>query len=444
MLKTGFVLAPLLMAIGGTALAQTPAWRISEVSGQVTIIENGGSRAATRGMLLAQGSTIATAAQARAVVVRGQEFVVVSPRSRLRIPQAQTSGGIVQMLTDWGTALFRIERRSTPHFGVQTPYLAAVVKGTTFTVTVGEAGASVQVTEGAVEVSTLDGGAAELVRPGMIAAVNASDRYQLNIEGDGSRAIRSERAPAPGIVSVPLPASSVPAAPTAIVINAVGEQRVPLSDSTGGLVEETVELSYALGELNDFAPDPQTGQAGGNDRLAGDDVELVIALTGGGRAGLSADSDGEDRSDDEGGLSGDDDEDNGHGNDADGVDEDNPGNGGGGPGSGSGAGGSSGSGSGAGGSNGSGSGGGSGGGGGGSGGPGSGGDSGGSGSGGGSSGPPSDPPAEQPPVGNPPVEEPSVVEEPPVAVEPPVEDPPADGGGSGGLCLIMICIGGDD
>ncbi len=70
------------------------------------------------------------------------------------------------------------------------------MKGTTFTVTVGPEGSSVQVTEGAVQVSTLDGGAAELVRPGAIAMVGASDLYRLNVEGDATKAIRSPNAPA--------------------------------------------------------------------------------------------------------------------------------------------------------------------------------------------------------------------------------------------------------
>src|SRR5687768_2428644 len=82
-------LAPLLLATGGTASAQTAGWRISEVSGPVRIVENGRTRAATRGALLSTGSAIATAAQGRAVLVRGREFVIVSPNSQLRIPDAQ-------------------------------------------------------------------------------------------------------------------------------------------------------------------------------------------------------------------------------------------------------------------------------------------------------------------------------------------------------------------
>jgi hypothetical protein len=241
-------IAAALMATGfaAPAMAQVAQWRISEVSGQVRIVESGRARLATRGALLASGATIATAPNGRAVLVRGREYVVVSPRSQLRIPeQAQSRGGIVQMLTDWGTALFRIERRETPHFGVQTPYLAAVVKGTTFTVTVGQSGASVQVTEGAVEVSTVDGGAAELVRPGMIASVGASDLYQLNIDGDTSRHIRSSGVAAEGVVTVPVPAQGAYSGPTtedSAVDTPVTEDPVAVEEATDGLVEEVSEM----------------------------------------------------------------------------------------------------------------------------------------------------------------------------------------------------------
>ena len=162
-------------------------------------------------MLLASGSTIASGARARAVLVSGRDYVILSPSSRVRLPAAAqvipASGGffnnMTQIMTESGTAMFRIERRPNPHFQVRTPYLAAVVKGTVFTVTVNRSGASVQVTEGAVEVSTVDGGAAELVRPGMVATVQADDLMELNILGENSRSIRSNGTPLPGVGCVP-------------------------------------------------------------------------------------------------------------------------------------------------------------------------------------------------------------------------------------------------
>ena len=245
----------MMMAASAVAFAQdVPQWRISEVSGNVRIVENGRSRPATRGALLSSGSAIATAAQARAVLVRGREYVVVSPRTQLRVPEDQVRSGIIQMLTDWGTALFRIERQSTPHFGVQTPYLAAVVKGTVFTVTVGPVGASVQVTEGAVQVSTVDAGAADLVEPGTIASVAASDLYQLAIEGEVSRVIRSDGTPIEGVVTIPVPARGVydgPAAGTSSVAAPVGEAPISITQTTSGLIAGDASVDLAMVDIRE-------------------------------------------------------------------------------------------------------------------------------------------------------------------------------------------------
>ena len=69
------------------------------------------------------------------------------------------------------------------------------MKGSTFSVTVGAEGSSLQVTEGLVEVSTLDGGARDLVRPGDVAMISAGDKYRLSISGDQSIVIDSPARP---------------------------------------------------------------------------------------------------------------------------------------------------------------------------------------------------------------------------------------------------------
>lgn len=190
-----FILFVAAFFIGTPALAAPAQWRVSEVAGNVEIVENGRARLATRGATLLPGASVRTDARARAVLVRGKEVVMISHATSIRVPGvAETRGGVVQMIADFGRALFRIERGDTPHFGVQTPYLAAVVKGTVFTVTVGAADAAVQVEEGAVEVATLDGGVAEMILPGMVAIVTATDRRAMSIEGNGRRVVRSQEA----------------------------------------------------------------------------------------------------------------------------------------------------------------------------------------------------------------------------------------------------------
>lgn len=105
--------------------------------------------------------------------MRGQEYVIVAARTRLRLPAVAEERGIVQLLQDWGRATFRIEKKSTPHFGVKTPYLVALVKGTVFTVTADSKGAEVTVEEGRVEVGTPDGTVRRLVDAGVRGAIRS-------------------------------------------------------------------------------------------------------------------------------------------------------------------------------------------------------------------------------------------------------------------------------
>lgn len=258
---------PIALLFATSALAQAPAWHVSEVSGDVRIVENGRAHPAARGAPVPAGAIVTTAAGARAVIVRAHDYVVVSPASRVRVPTVQQEGGsgLIQMIADAGTAMFRIEHQQAPHFGVQTPYLAAVVKGTVFTVTVGEHGASVQVTEGAVQVSTVDGGAADMIRPGMVASISAADLRLLHVEGETARDLRSNGSPSAGVVTVPAAAAGRyegPAETRAHVAAAVPENPVSLADATGGLVAGSVGGERAFAALDASA---RTGHDGARD-----------------------------------------------------------------------------------------------------------------------------------------------------------------------------------
>jgi hypothetical protein len=170
------------------AYAGSPGWTVSEASGSVAISRAGLSnavfnRTAAKGGKVTEGDIIATGANGRAVIVRGEEYVIVAPNSRLRIVNTTETNTLTQFFQSAGNSVFKIKKKMTPHFGVQTPYLAAVVKGTTFSVTVTPTGAAVQVTEGRVQVSTLDGAATHLVIPGEIGMVSQGMPYRLTVQG---------------------------------------------------------------------------------------------------------------------------------------------------------------------------------------------------------------------------------------------------------------------
>jgi hypothetical protein len=231
-----FILVITSLVWSQTVSAAQSGWTVSEASGDVRIGQAGQAKIAIRGHALSTGDTVSTGPGARAVLVRGQEYLIVAPASRLRLPEEQKKGAITQIFEDFGNVIYKIKRKATPHFGVETPYLAAVVKGTTFSITVDREGASVQVLEGLVEVATLDGGARDLVKPGEVALVTATNPKRLRIEGIQSKTIDSPLSDARGSKPAPvdggLPAQSVE---TAIVANA-GQ----LADLTSGLVTGNV------------------------------------------------------------------------------------------------------------------------------------------------------------------------------------------------------------
>ena len=161
--------------------AAPPAnWVVTEAAGSVQVHRAGHEASIARGTVLSPGDVVTTGAASRAVLVRGQEYVIVSPATRLRLPETEESRGLIQIVEDYGRAMFRIEKKSTPHFGVRSPYLVALVKGTTFTVTVDREGADVAVQEGRVEVATLDGSARELVSAGFHGRVTSRDRHAVH------------------------------------------------------------------------------------------------------------------------------------------------------------------------------------------------------------------------------------------------------------------------
>src|SRR3546814_14388544 len=109
-------------------------WTISEASSGVTGSHQGSSKPAVRGEKVQTGDKVSTGPNARAVLVRGEEYAIVAPNTRLEIADPAKSGGLWQIVESAGNIVFSIKKQLTPHFGVPSPYLAAVVKGTTLRV----------------------------------------------------------------------------------------------------------------------------------------------------------------------------------------------------------------------------------------------------------------------------------------------------------------------
>ncbi|MPY74674.1 MAG: hypothetical protein GEU87_10465 [Alphaproteobacteria bacterium] len=78
-----------------------------------------------------------------------------------------------------GTLMFKVHKRPDKHFEVNTPYLVAVVKGTTFTVSVDGNGSAVHVTEGLVEVGAFSGPEKLMLHPGQTGSISSKPGSKL-------------------------------------------------------------------------------------------------------------------------------------------------------------------------------------------------------------------------------------------------------------------------
>ncbi len=182
------MIATLWLSSAAAVAGSSEVWSITNMSGRVNIVRSGAAPVAlTTGDELRPGDMIETAADSSAVLVRNGESIVVAPNSRMGLPSTNDSGFATLILQQFGTLLLKVEKQQQRHFEVKTPYLAAVVKGTTFTVNVDTAGASVHVLEGAVQVANKTGVVA-LVRPGQTANVSSAPGAGLSIQGDSTKA----------------------------------------------------------------------------------------------------------------------------------------------------------------------------------------------------------------------------------------------------------------
>ena len=176
------VISTLVLA-GGAAADQ---WHISRSSGAVWV----GSDTAQLVSLgpttdVPGGATVMTGEGARLFLVRGTQTMLVGPNTVVTLPDSD-SNGITTILEQAGEITFDVDRQKVKHFAVETPYLAAVVKGTNFNIRVDGEGGAVAVNRGLVEVHDLVTGDIVDTPVGQMAQVSGQNG-QLTISGSGPR-----------------------------------------------------------------------------------------------------------------------------------------------------------------------------------------------------------------------------------------------------------------
>ncbi|WP_224705458.1 FecR family protein [Devosia aquimaris] len=182
-MKLWFALLVLFASILPAAAAD---WTIERLRGSVVQQVNGSWRPVARGDVIPSNRIIRTGADGRAELRRNAETIALSADTQIRLGDA----GDALMTTvyqDFGVVAVEAERRNVQHFSVQTPYLAAVVKGTRFVVRADERGATVDVQRGVVQVQDKENSLVTDIRPGQEATVGQDE--PLSVSGSGNVAV---------------------------------------------------------------------------------------------------------------------------------------------------------------------------------------------------------------------------------------------------------------
>jgi len=191
--------------------AEEGTWSVSKSSGDVWMTTSGAQPVSLgQQEVLKPGDTIRTGRNGRVLLVRGEESILVAPNSVIGLPIEKKDGLSTTIVQQAGSILLEVEKRNVRHFEVETPYLAAVVKGTQFRVSVDAAGTSVDVIRGQVEVADFRSGQIAQVMPGQHAAASSHGKAGLSLSGPGAFSpIEHGRPRASSIERVPVPKSGL-------------------------------------------------------------------------------------------------------------------------------------------------------------------------------------------------------------------------------------------
>jgi hypothetical protein len=209
MLSMAFALG----AASNALAAEAGVWSVSKSSGEVWMTSTGAQQVSLKQEgTLKPGDTIRTGRNGRVLLVRGEETILVSPNSVIGLPAEKKEGLSTTIVQQAGSILLEVERRNVKHFEVETPYLAAVVKGTQFRVSVNAASTSVDVIRGQVEVADFKSGQIAQVMPGQVATAFAHGKAGLSLSGPGTlNPIEQGKPRASSIDRIPVPKTGLSA-----------------------------------------------------------------------------------------------------------------------------------------------------------------------------------------------------------------------------------------
>lgn len=254
------------MLLLGTGASLAADWVLKRVTGTVHVVAPGvAPERAKVGMTLPKGYTLATQANGRAMLERGPESIMVSPGTVFAVSAYRTNGAETTLLQKKGTLTLDIEKRARPHFAVETPFFAAVVKGTRFTVEVARKSGRVTVERGVVGVSDFASGDSTDLAAGQFAATNPETKVGLSVGGKGMPVV-SKGAPRAPLFDTPAVKNVPSAGSKAASSNAGGNSANASSNSSNSSSKGNSANSNAGGNSANANSNAGSGNsnAGGN------------------------------------------------------------------------------------------------------------------------------------------------------------------------------------
>src|SRR5262245_35837349 len=241
------ITAAFALVIASSALAADDgSWSVKKSSGEVWMGTSGVQQASVKtDEVLKPGDTIRTGRNGRVLLVRGEESILIAPNSVVGLPAEKKEGLSTTIKQQAGSILLEVEKKNVKHFEVETPYLAAVVKGTQFRVTVNASGATVDVVRGQVEVSDHKSGQIAQVMPGQHASVSSHGNAGLTLGGQGTlQPIQHGQPRASSVDRVPVPRNGL-SAPDRLRSASLQQHRHAVSGPRHGVIR----ISSALGDV---------------------------------------------------------------------------------------------------------------------------------------------------------------------------------------------------
>lgn len=280
----------LIASVSFCSVALADGWIAERLRGGVQQYEGGNWVVLERGDIVPDGGKVRTTGTGRVDLVRGQESIALGPNTQIAVRDA-AGQKMTSVIQSSGVVTVTAEKRNVQHFSVQTPVLAAVVKGTQFTVTYRNGLARVDVDNGVVQVQ--DNGHDMVVDVARGQSAAASQATPLDINGPGAdRAVfLIEGEPVPAIARAAVLEGDLPAkdALEAVRTGVIGNLNASVNaGGQGNAVSANVRLERGnSGNAGNGNANASVGVGNGNGNGNGNSKASANASVGGGN-GVSA------------------------------------------------------------------------------------------------------------------------------------------------------------